>query len=115
MIFGLDSFNGLAYGQILGQGNEIRHHDTAGGIIVIFEKPLDLFGPLLFHLFQDGVRFFIRQTTDQVGHVIRRHLFQNFNDIFKLQFIGQGDKGVLIQFAEEDAFFLRILDHVQEL
>jgi len=77
-------------GDILTQGNEIRHHDTTGGVVFVAEQTFDLLRPFLPHFKKNSVCRLFRQFADDVCDIIGGHIFQNRHHLFNLQSLYKG-------------------------
>ena len=96
----MQRFDGFFGGGVFCQGDKITHHDAAGGVIPITQQIFDLLRLILFHFFQDGIRFFFRQTLQQIRHIVVGHLLEDVNKVIQLNSFNEVQEGIGVQFAE---------------
>ena len=102
-----DVLDRLLHGGALVDGDEVRRHETAGGVLWILEDLLDLFRLLLLHQLEDLLRLLGGQLLDDVGGVLGRHLVQDPRDLDLVQRPHQLQEGVVVQLGEDVTGALR--------
>ena len=71
---GAHAGEGRVHGQVLGDGDELRRHQPAGGVRVVCAEPLGLAPRLGGDLGEDVLGGLLLQLVEHVGAIVRRHL-----------------------------------------
>jgi hypothetical protein len=110
----LQSLDSLLHGGVLAQREDLRRHDTAGGIFGILQQLLDLFRMLILHGGEDFFSDFLGQVADDFDSIIVGHLLQHLGDGLTTDLLQQKRSGIMIKFRKNTGCRFGILNQIKQ-
>ncbi len=104
----------LPDGQVLLQGEDLRRHDAAGGVLLVLEQLLDLLRVFILHDVEDLFGEFLGHVADDVDGIVVGHLLENLGDGLLFDLLQELGAGAVIELGKDVGRGFGLLDEVEE-